>query len=203
MALVELECKSLSIWRSPRAKFLERLKSFPTEERAAMSPEEIVALAYDIPGGSAGLFDLFEQKVLDHIFTDPAWTPPTTLYIGLSSTTPTEAGGNITEPSGGSYARQPTVSSAGANPDWSAASGTAPAVKTNTATFTFPTASADWVAGANLTYAILCASLSGVTTADFIAFGALTTAKPVLNGDTASFAASAITMQLGDPGDTY
>jgi hypothetical protein len=34
-------------------------------------------------------------------------------------------------------------------------------------------------------------------------WGALTTPKPVLNGDTPSFAASAFTLQLGDPGDTY
>lgn len=148
--------------------------------------------------GGAGLFDLFEQKVLDHIFTDPAWTPASSLFIGLSSTTPTEAAGSITEPSTGSYTRVTTGAA-----DWSAAANTAPATKTNTATLTFPTATADWASAANLTYFILCNSFSGTTTADYIAFGQLTTAKPVLNGDTASFAASAITMQLGDPGDTY
>ncbi len=148
--------------------------------------------------GGAGLFDLFEQKVLDHIFTDPTWTPSANLFIGLSSTTPAEAATGITEPSGSGYTRVTTSAA-----DWSAASGTAPAVKTNTATLTFAVASGDWVSAANLTHFILCNSFTGVTTADFIAFGALTTAKPVLNGDTASFAASAITMQLGDPGDTY
>lgn len=148
--------------------------------------------------GGAGLFDLFEQKVLDHIFTDPAWTPSSNLFIGLSSTTPAEAATSITEPSGNGYTRVTTAAA-----DWSAASGTAPAVKTNTATLTFPTASGDWASGSNLTHFLLCNSFSGTTTADYIAFGALTTAKPVLNGDTASFAASAITMQLGDPGDTY
>lgn len=143
----------------------------------------------------AGLTDTFEQKVLDHIFTDPTWTPPTTLYLGLSSTTPTDAGANVTEPSGGAYARVATTAA-----DWSAASGTTPAVKTNTATLTFPTATADWVAGANLTYFCL---FDASTAGNLVAFGLLATAKPVLNGDTASFAASAITMQLGDPGDTY
>lgn len=151
-----------------------------------------------ISGGMAGLTDTFEQSVLNHIFTDPAWTPPATLYIGLSSTTPTEAGGNLTEPSTGSYARVATSAS-----DWSAASGTAPAVKTNTATFTFPTATADWASAANLTHFTLHDHISNTAAANFVAWGALTVAKPVLNGDTASFAASAITFQLGDPGDTY
>lgn len=146
----------------------------------------------------AGLTDIFEQKVLDHIFTDPAWSPPATLYLALSSTTPTEAGTNITEPSTGAYARVATVAA-----DWSAASGTAPAVKTNTATFTFPTATADWVAAANLTHFVLYDHITNTAAANVVAWGALTVAKPVLNGDTASFAASSITFQLGDPGDTY
>lgn len=143
----------------------------------------------------AGLTDTFEQKVLDHVFTDPTWTPPTTLYLGLSSTTPTEAGGNVTEPSGGAYARVATTAA-----DWSAASGSAPAVKTNTATFTFPLATADWVAGANLTHFTLH---DAITAGNVIAWGALGTPKPVLNGDTPSFGAGAIVMQAGDPGDTY
>jgi hypothetical protein len=149
--------------------------------------------------GGAGLTDAFEQAVLNHIFTDPAWTPPATLYIGLSSTTPTEAGTNLTEPPGNAYARVATSAS-----DWSAASGTTPAVKTNTATFTFPTATpGDWSSSANLTHFTLHDHVTNTAAANFVAWGALTVAKPVLNGDTASFAASAITFQLGDPLDTY
>ncbi len=135
---------------------------------------------------------------MDHVLNDPANTPAATNYLALSSTTPTEAAGNITEPSTGSYARVATT-----NADWSAASGTAPAQKTNTATFTFPTASADWVSAANLTYFVLYDHITNTAAGNCVAFGALATAKPVLNGDTASFAASAITLQMGDPGDTY
>lgn len=143
----------------------------------------------------AGFTDTTEQAILNGLFTDPAWSPPATLYLGLSSTTPTEAGGNFTEPSTGSYAR---VSTAAA--DWSAASGSAPAVKTNTAAKTFPTATGDWVSGANLThFGIFDASTAG----NLLCWGALGTAKPVLNGDTASFAASALVVKLGDPADSY
>lgn len=143
----------------------------------------------------AGFVDSVERSMLDHFLTDPAYTPPATMYIGLSTTTPTEAGGSFTEPSTGSYAR---VSTTGA--DWSAASGTAPAVKTNTAVKTFPTATADWSAGANMThFGLFDASSAG----NLLAWGALGTAKPVLNGDTASFAASALSLKLGDPSDGY
>jgi len=197
MAVVQLETR-LSVFKTPKAVFRSRLAQFSQHQIDCMTIKDFEALAFGIPKGGAGLFDVWEQKLLDHILNDPANTPNATNYVALSSTTPTEAGGSITEPSGGAYARVATT-----NADWSAASGTTPVQKLNTATFTFTQASADWVAGANLTYAVLCATVAGVTAADFIAFGALATAKPVLNGDTASFGASAITLQMGDPGDTY
>lgn len=143
----------------------------------------------------AGFVDTVEQALLNHFLTDPAYTPPATMYLALSTTTPTEAAGNFTEPSTGSYARVSTTAT-----DWSAASGTAPAVKTNTATKTFPTATGDWSSGANMThFGLYDASTSG----NLLAWGALGTAKPVLNGDTASFAASALVLKLGDPADSY
>lgn len=143
----------------------------------------------------AGFVDTVERALLDHFLTDAAYTPPATMYIALSTTTPTEAAGNFTEPSSGAYAR---VSTAAA--DWSAASGTAPAVKTTTATKTFPTATGDWSAGADMTYfGLYDASTAG----NLLAFGLLTVAKPVLNGDTASFPAGSLTLKLGDPADSY
>lgn len=143
----------------------------------------------------AGFVDTVERALLDHFLTDPAYTPPTTMYLGLSSTTPTEAGGNFTEPSTGSYARVSTVAA-----DWGAASGTAPAVKSNTAVKTFPAATADWVAGANLTHFGL---FDAASAGNLLAWGPLGTAKPVLNGDTAAFPAAALTLKLGDPADTF
>lgn len=143
----------------------------------------------------AGFTDAVERAILDGVLQDSSFTGYATLYIGLSSTTPTEAGGNVTEPSTGSYAR---VSTTGA--DWSAATGTAPAQKTNTAVKTFTTATADWVSGANLTHFVL---FDASTSGNVVAWGPLTTPKPVLNGDTPSFAASSLVLKLGDPGDSY
>lgn len=143
----------------------------------------------------AGFVDSVEQALLDHFFTDPPYTPPTTMYIGLSSTTPTDAGGNFTEPSSGSYARVSTTAA-----DWGAATGTAPATKSSTATKTFPAATGDWVGGSNLThFGLFDASSSG----NLLCWGALGTPKPVLSGDTPSFPSGALVLKHGDPGDTY
>lgn len=134
-----------------------------------------------------GLLDALFGKtsVFGALATDPD------IYVGLSSTTPTISGGNITEPSSGSYARVATVAG-----DWVTATSAEPSVVTNGNAITFPTATGDWVSGADLTYFTLHdASTSG----NVIGFGLLTVAKPVLNGDTASFAASALTFDLSSP----
>lgn len=146
----------------------------------------------------AGFTDYLEKALLDHIFTDGAYSPPSTLYLGLlSGTLSDDAGTGLTEQTigTGAYARVATTAA-----DWSAATGTAPATKTNTATKTWPTATADWRSGANLTYVGL---YDASTAGNLLALALLTTAKPVLNGDTPSLAAGAIVFKLGDPGDTY
>lgn len=127
-------------------------------------------------------------ELLDHLFTDTAYTPATTLYIGLSSTTPTEAGGNITEPTTGSYARVAVVAA-----NMGAATSADPSVKSNTAVLTFPQATADWVAGANLTHWVL---FDAITTGNALAFAALTTPRAVLTNDTVSFAVGDFSLSL-------
>jgi hypothetical protein len=129
-------------------------------------------------------FNYLENAVLDHIVGKTTYALPTT-YIGLSSTTPAEDGTNVTEPSTGSYAR---VSTAGA--DWNAASAGA---TSNANAITFAQATADWVAGADLTYLV---AYDAVTSGNPLFYGALTVAKPVLNGDTASFPAGDIDITL-------
>jgi hypothetical protein len=56
------------------------------------------------------------------------------------------------------------------------------------------------VSGANLTHFVI---FDASTAGNAIGWGALTTAKPVLNGDTASFAAGALVLKLGKPTDSY
>jgi hypothetical protein len=129
-------------------------------------------------------FNYLENEILDHIVGKTTYALPT-CYIGLSSTTPAEDGTNVTEPSGGSYAR---VSTAGA--DWNAASAGA---TSNANAITFAQATADWVSGSNLTHLV---AYDAVSAGNPLFYGALTVAKPVLNGDTASFPAGDIDITL-------
>jgi hypothetical protein len=140
----------------------------------------------------AGFIDTLEQALLDHVLNDGTYTPPANWFVALSTTTPTEAGGNFTEPSGNGYAR---VSTAAA--DWAAASGTAPATKANANAITFPQASGSW--GTVTHFGMFIASTGGTVQI----WGALTTSQAVGTGNTPSFAASALVVKLGDPGDSY
>lgn len=116
------------------------------------------------------------NKLLEHQVGKTSFTMPT-VYVGLSSTTPALGGTGITEPTGGAYAR---VATSGAT--WTtAASGSI----NNAAAITFTQASADWVSGSNLTHGVLYDAASG---GNVLAYGALTTPKNILNGDTASIA---------------
>jgi len=132
------------------------------------------------------------NSIVGHTSSFGALGSAPNLWVGLSSTTPTADGNasNITEPSGGNYAR---VNATG-NTVWTAATNAAPAYVVNgNAAITFGAATANWVSGSNLTYVVI---FDASSTGNLLGFGSLTTAKPVLNGDTASFATSALNMTL-------
>jgi hypothetical protein len=78
------------------------------------------------------------NKVLDMFFGSNAFTPPTILYFGLSTSVASKGGGGISEPSGGGYARASLANNATNFP--AATLGT----KANSSTIGFPAPTADW-----------------------------------------------------------
>jgi 2-keto-4-pentenoate hydratase len=124
------------------------------------------------------------NALLGHQTGKTAWTMPT-VYVALSSTTPAVAGTGVTEPSTGGYARVATSGATWGSPSAGSIS--------NVAAITWPAATADWLAGANLTYGVL---YDASTAGNMLGFGVLTVAKNVLNGDTASIAISGLTITL-------
>ena len=124
------------------------------------------------------------DKLIDHSDGKTSYTMPT-VYVGLSDSTPALNGTGVTEPSSGSYARVVTSGST-----WNAASA---GTTTNASAITFPTATGDWLSGANLTYAVLYDASTG---GNLLGYGLLTAAKSCLNGDTVSIAAGNISITL-------
>lgn len=142
----------------------------------------------------AALSDYLENKLVDHIFRGQTFTPPATLYVGLFTAAPSDAGGG-TEVSGGSYARVAVTSSlenwAGTQSAGSttASSGTG-GQTSNNAAITFPAPSgANW--GTVTHFGIFDASTGG----NLLIWSALSSPKSVNDGDAApSFAAGALTV---------
>lgn len=115
------------------------------------------------------------NALLNHIFGKGTYTPPANIYVELSTTAPTDAGTNVTPPSGGGYARKQTAPA-----DWNTGSGR---IIDNANAIEFAEASASW--GTLSHFALFDAASGG----NFLGWGALTTPKAVDSGDTARFAA--------------
>lgn len=144
---------------------------------------------------AGSLTDVWEKKIQDLIFkntlasaTTPAGLSSASLWVALFTVVPTDSTTG-TEVTGGNYARI-AVARTGAGFD--AATGATASVA-NTAVVTFATASASW--GSVVAFG-LCNSLAGALSTDLVYWGDLTTAKTVASGDTASFAAGALTVTL-------
>ena len=121
--------------------------------------------------------DFLELEVLDQLFGGLDYAEPATVYIALSTTTPTDAGGNFTEPVGNGYVR---LSVANNKTSWTTAAAGALA---NAIAFTFATASGgSW---GTVTYFGI---YDAVSAGNLVAYGVLTVSKTINDGDTAEFA---------------
>jgi hypothetical protein len=122
--------------------------------------------------------NFLENKLLDHSLGGTAYTQPSTIYVALYTSDPTDADSG-TEVTGGSYARQSVA--------FAAASGGS---KASNATVTFPTATANW--GTVTHIGLRDASTAG----NLLWSGALSSSASVTTGTTFSIASGALTCTL-------
>ncbi len=128
-----------------------------------------------------GFSDYWENKILDHIFGKGNYTPPT-IYVGLSTSDPTDDGSGLAEPSGDAYARVQTSAS-----DWNAASNGS---LDNVSDITFAQATGNW--GTITHFALFDAATAG----NMLAHGALSQSKAIGESDTARFEAGDLDISL-------
>lgn len=140
----------------------------------------------------SAMSNYLENALVDQLFRGQSAPTTSTLYVGLLTSAPNDAGGG-TEVSGGSYARV-AVSSSLAN--WAgtqsagstvASSGTGGQTSNNGA-ITFPTPTAGW--GTVTHFGIYDASTSG----NLLFYGALTIAKTINEADTVTFPAASLSI---------
>lgn len=119
-----------------------------------------------------------ENKILDHVLRNVSYTSPTTAYVGLFTSDPTDAGTG-TEVSGGSYARQVlsvTTASGG--------------IVTSSGDVTFPQATATWGTISHI------GILDALTSGNLLMHTALTTSKVIETGDILKVSSGNLTVTL-------
>ena len=125
----------------------------------------------------AGFSDYLENKLLAHSFSNTAFTSPGTVYLGLFTSAPTDAGGG-TELSGSAYTRK------------SCAFTTTGAAATNSAAVDFPTATGNW--GTIVAVGVFDASSSG----NLLGWSNLTSSRTIETGDVFRFPAGDVDITL-------
>jgi hypothetical protein len=135
------------------------------------------------------LSDYLENKLLDHLLKNTAYTKPD-LYFALLTAAPSDSGGG-TECTGGSYARKQITNDNTSFPQC-AVFGTPK--KSNAVAIAFPTATAAW--GTVTHWAVYDASTSG----NLLIHGPLASANSVSSGDTPSIAVGQISITATNSG---
>lgn len=124
------------------------------------------------------LADHSENELLDHV-CNAAYTPPATVYLGLSTADPTDDASGLAEPSGNGYVRKAITFGAAASRE----------VAQN-ADVTFDQASGAW--GTITHWALFDAESAG----NMLAHGALAASKEVVSGNTPSVASAEVTVSF-------
>lgn len=126
----------------------------------------------------AALSNYLENALINATLRNTGFTSPTTVFVGLFLTDPTDAGSG-TECSGASYARKVMTFGAPSN-----------GVSVNSAAVEFDQATTSW--GTITHFGVLDA----VTSGNLLYHGALTASKVIDNGDVFKFATSAVSVTL-------
>lgn len=122
--------------------------------------------------------DYLETALLNHVCRGIAYSAPTSLYLALYTSAPTDAGGG-TEVSGGGYARQPVTFGAPSNGQ-----------VTTTDAIEFPVATADW--GTIVAIGVFDDETGG----NLLFYGNLDASKQIFAGDQLRILAGNLTISL-------
>ena len=126
----------------------------------------------------AAMSNYLENALINATLRNTTYTSPATVYVGLFTSDPTDAGTG-TEVSGGSYARKSMAFGAPSN-----------GASTNSSAVEFDQATGSW--GTITHFGILDALTSG----NLLYHGALTSSKVIESGDVFKFASAAVSVTL-------
>jgi hypothetical protein len=143
----------------------------------------------------ANMSNFLENKLVDFLLRGQAYTPPATLYLALCTSTPTDAstGSTISEVSGGDYTRKSITSD---TTNWLSTQGDTASASTGTSGTTSNGNSVSWT---NVTWSATINSVALVdasSAGNVLFWGSLLSAKTVSSGDSVTFNAGNLSIQL-------
>lgn len=143
----------------------------------------------------ANMSNYLENKLIDFIFRGVSYSAPATLYVALctSAVSDSSTGSTISEVSGGNYAR---VSITSNTTNWYTTNGDTAATSSGTNGTTGNANTISWNSvtwAATVTDVAICDAASG---GNVLFFGTLSASKSVASGDSISFAANSLTLQI-------
>jgi hypothetical protein len=125
-----------------------------------------------------------EKKILDHVLKTASYSPPATVYLGLSTTTPSPDGTGWTEAAYTGYGNRPAIAFGAA---------AAKAIAQN-AVANFPACTGG---SSTVTY---WGIFDAITGGNLLAYGALSPSKVIASGNTPSVASGQVTVTINAGG---
>jgi len=143
----------------------------------------------------ANMSNYLENKMIDFLFRGVSFSAPSTLYVALCTATVSDSstGSTIAEVSGGNYARIAITSNAS---NWFTTNGDNAATSSGTGGATGNSGTIAWNSvtwSATVTDVAICDAASG---GNVLFYGTLSASKTVASGDSISFAANSLTLQI-------
>lgn len=140
----------------------------------------IAAQEIIISVNTGGMTNYLANAVLNHVFKNTPLSQFTNLYVGLSTSNPTDTGSLTGEPTGNGYARVVhnswTVSTTGTSE--------------NNGAITFAEATGSW---GTITHGFL---IDGITAGNMLLYAALTSSQNVTSGDVVEYASGAFDISI-------
>lgn len=143
----------------------------------------------------ASMSNYLENKLIDFLFRGVSFSAPSTLYVALCTSAPSDSstGSTISEVSGGNYSRQSITSNTS---NWYTTNGDNGSTSSGTNGTTGNSNTVTWSSvtwSGTVTDIAICDASSG---GNVLFYASLASAKTVASGDSISFAANALTVQI-------
>lgn len=143
----------------------------------------------------ASMSNYLENKLIDYILRGVSFTPPSTLYVALCTSAPSDSstGSTLSEISGGNYSRQAFISN---STNWSTTNNNYNATSSGTGGSSSNSTEIKWSSvtwSGTVSHVALCDASTG---GNMLFYSSLAVSQSVVASDSISFGSGTLTIQI-------